>query len=327
MATVKELMTRDVLTVGEDDFVEKVAALILQHDVSGVPVVDSEKRLVGIVTEFALLDVLFRPEKRRDRVGTVMTRNVLTVREDATPREVSQLLISHRVRRVPVVRDERLVGIVSRRDLIRFATIGHRECPPHPAHAASPPLTSDRSQLLVVDDSRIIHEMIRDTLQPLHFDITYAVEGAGVLDMARNRAFDLILLDRVLPDIDGLELLQQLHRDPATQNIPVIMVTSCDLATHVAEAIDAGAADYIRKPFSPMEIRARVRGVLRTYRLQRDLLSAKSDAHAMPHDRGKCLEAGCDDFITKPIDRTELVQLVARHHGGRRDATMCASTP
>jgi signal transduction histidine kinase len=144
-------------------------------------------------------------------------------------------------------------------------------------------------RLLVIDGSRIIHEMIRDALQPLHVEATFTSCGAEALESARRGAYDLILLERFLPDIEGLEVLKRLRQEPSTALAPVIMVTSCDLPSHVAEAMDAGAVDYIRKPFSAAEVRARVQSALRSYRLQRELLAAKSEAEAASRSKSDFL--------------------------------------
>jgi signal transduction histidine kinase len=284
-------MAREVLTVREDELVERAVSIILQHGVSGLPVVDAERRLVGIVTEHALLDVLFRPELRRQCVGRITSRDVWSVTPDATPQAAADLLIKHRIRRVPVVEDGRLVGLVSRRDLIRYATAATAaDSDPHPPSAKDRrPHHSAAVRLLVIDGSRIIHEMIRDALQPLHVEATFTSCGAEALESARRGAYDLILLERFLPDIEGLEVLKRLRQEPSTALAPVIMVTSCDLPSHVAEAMDAGAVDYIRKPFSAAEVRARVQSALRSYRLQRELLAAKSEAEAASRSKSDFL--------------------------------------
>lgn len=289
MDSVRDLMTRNVLTIRADELVDRAVAVILQHGVSSLPVVDEQQRFVGIVTEYALLDVMFRPELQREPVGRIMCRDVLTVAPEATPQDAANLLVKHRLRRLPVVRGDALVGLVSRRDLIRYATSGSSptaDLQRRLAHDAMNP-RSTVTRLLAVDDSPIIHELFRDALQPLQYELTCISRGEHAVKAVRDGDYDLILLDRFLPDVDGLEVLQQLRA--ARSTAPVIMVTSCDLPRHVAEALDAGAVDYIRKPFSAMEVRARVQAALRNYRLRCDLQAAKAEAEAASRSKSEFL--------------------------------------
>jgi CBS domain-containing protein len=137
----KDVMTTKVVTVGPDARVEHIAALMLERRISGVPVVDTDGRLVGIVTEGDLMrrpDIgterhrgwwlkLFEDERERaseyarahgSRAEQVMTRNVITVTEETSLGEIARLLEEHRIKRVPVVRDGKPVGIVSRANLL-----------------------------------------------------------------------------------------------------------------------------------------------------------------------------------------------------------------
>jgi CBS-domain-containing membrane protein len=137
----KDLMTTDVITVGPDATVRHVAQLLLRHRISAVPVVDGDGKLVGIVSEGDLmrraevgtephrswwLDLLARPESialdyvrsHARLVGDVMTRRVITVDEDEPVSRIATVLEEKRIKRVPVCKDGRLVGIVSRADLL-----------------------------------------------------------------------------------------------------------------------------------------------------------------------------------------------------------------
>ena len=137
----RDIMTANVVTVGPDDGVHDVARLLLTHRISAVPVLDAGGQLVGIVSEG---DLMRRPENETERHGSwwlglwtlaedrareyvkghgrhaceVMTRDVVTVTEDTSLAEIAELLEERRVKRVPVVRDGRLVGIVSRANLL-----------------------------------------------------------------------------------------------------------------------------------------------------------------------------------------------------------------
>jgi CBS domain-containing protein len=151
----KDIMTTEVITVSPDTSVADIAALLLQHHISAVPVVDGEGGVLGIVSEG---DLLHRPEsdtERRkrswwlqlwagpqdqaeafrrahgQRAEDVMTRNAITVTEDTSAVEIAETLEARHIKRVPVMRDGRLVGIVSRANLLRgLATQKSAPLPP-----------------------------------------------------------------------------------------------------------------------------------------------------------------------------------------------------
>lgn len=118
--TARDLMTPSVLTVSPELPVEAALKILVENRVTGLPVVDETGRLKGIFTETDRLNLL---SSQRDtanaQVRDVMTRGVITVDEDATIEEINQLLLRANVRRVPVMREGRIVGVVSRRDLVR----------------------------------------------------------------------------------------------------------------------------------------------------------------------------------------------------------------
>src|SRR5919202_1561678 len=111
---VGEIMTRDVISVAEDTPVREVARMLDTHRISGVPVCDRAGHMVGVISEF---DLIAKPEARS--AGEAMTRDVISVMEDTDADEVRYLLVHRRIKRVPVLRGQRLVGIVSRADLVR----------------------------------------------------------------------------------------------------------------------------------------------------------------------------------------------------------------
>ena len=118
--TARSVMTSPVLSVQADTPLENVFALLLRHHISGLPVVDKENLVVGVITEHDLLHLLFTPESPAKAVSELCCRDVLTVGEDQPLFEVADMLLTRGIRRVPVVDDEgHLVGIISRRDLVR----------------------------------------------------------------------------------------------------------------------------------------------------------------------------------------------------------------
>lgn len=113
MTRVKEIMTTPVVVVHVDDAVAHLAAVLDQHGISGVPVVDDDGVVVGLVSEY---DVLAHPEG--PTAAEIMTRAVLSVTEDNDVEDVRHLLLDRRIRRVPVLSGGTPVGIVSRGDLV-----------------------------------------------------------------------------------------------------------------------------------------------------------------------------------------------------------------
>ena len=120
MDRARDVMNKNVLTISEDATVEEAIRGLLQHQISGMPVVDHGGRLVGIITEFQLLEVLYAPEVKKLRVRELMTRDVTTVSENTALTDVAGVLVMQRIRRIPVVRDGIVTGIIARRDLLRY---------------------------------------------------------------------------------------------------------------------------------------------------------------------------------------------------------------
>ena len=128
--------------------------------------------------------------------------------------------------------------------------------------------------MLVIDDSADIHLLVEVRLRPEGVTVHRADSGAEGLRLARELKPDLILLDVDMPGLSGLEVCRELKRGPLS-SIPVIFLTGAtDVQAKVA-GFDAGAVDYVTKPFEPTELRARVRAALRTKRYQ-DLLEARA---------------------------------------------------
>jgi len=117
---VKDAMNRDVVAICPQATVEDAIHLLLEHDISGAPVIDERGRLCGIITQFQLMEVLYDPKVKKAKVQEYMTRDVFTIEEDALLGTAANLFIVHRIRRIPVIRNGAVVGIISRRDLLRY---------------------------------------------------------------------------------------------------------------------------------------------------------------------------------------------------------------
>lgn len=119
MLTARDIMTEGVVTIAPGAFLQDAIEAIIAHEVSGLPVVEADGKLVGIITEFALLATAYDPATACDVVSQHMTPEVISVGADDSIRKVADLFIVHRVRRVPVLDQGRLVGLIARRDVLK----------------------------------------------------------------------------------------------------------------------------------------------------------------------------------------------------------------
>jgi two-component system phosphate regulon response regulator PhoB len=124
-------------------------------------------------------------------------------------------------------------------------------------------VTMANERILVVDDERDILELVEYNLKKEGFAVTCVASGEEAVAAARNRLPDLIVLDLMLPGVDGLEVCRRLRAEPATRHIPIVMLTAKGGEADIVAGLELGAADYVTKPFSPRVLTARLRAVLR----------------------------------------------------------------
>jgi DNA-binding response OmpR family regulator len=125
---------------------------------------------------------------------------------------------------------------------------------------------SDMPSILLVDDDVRLASMVASYLRGHQLDVVHAADGAAALNLIERGGFDLVLLDLMLPDTDGLDLFRKLQAQPAFQSLPVIMLTARGDPLDKVVGLEIGAEDYIAKPFEPRELLARIRVVLRRAR-------------------------------------------------------------
>jgi two-component system alkaline phosphatase synthesis response regulator PhoP len=118
-------------------------------------------------------------------------------------------------------------------------------------------------RILIVEDEDDILELIRYSLEKEGYLVTVAMSGEDAVRLVRVNNFDLILLDLMLPQMDGLEVCKILKRDSKTENIPIMMLTAKSSESDIVTGLELGADDYLTKPFSPKVLIARMRTVLR----------------------------------------------------------------
>jgi serine phosphatase RsbU (regulator of sigma subunit) len=143
--------------------------------------------------------------------------------------------------------------------------------------APAVPALGPQSRVLVVDDNEMNRDMLSRRLRRQGFDVALAQDGRQALASISAQAFDLVLLDIMMPVMNGYELLERLKGDPALRHIPVIMITAVDDTDSIARCIEMGAEDHLPKPFNPAILRARIDSALAKKRLRdREQVYAKS---------------------------------------------------
>jgi putative two-component system response regulator len=130
--------------------------------------------------------------------------------------------------------------------------------------------------VLIVDDIALNVRLIEALLVADGYSIRTASDGAEALRIVRAEPPDLVLMDVMMPDIDGFEACSAIKQNPRTRLIPVVLVTALDDTASRLRGIEAGADDFISKPFNRLELRARIRSLLRMKRFTDDLDSAES---------------------------------------------------
>jgi CheY-like chemotaxis protein len=131
-------------------------------------------------------------------------------------------------------------------------------------------IEADAEKILIVDDKTANLDLLREMLAPLGYQIYFATSGAKALDIAAGVQPDLVLLDVMMPDLDGFETCRRFKGDAALREIPVIFVTARTDVEDLARGFEVGAVDYVTKPVKQPEVRARVATHLRLLRLIRE---------------------------------------------------------
>ena len=120
-----------------------------------------------------------------------------------------------------------------------------------------------KENILIVEDDEDILELVRYNLAKEGFKLAAEMSGEGALNSVKHKIPDLILLDIMLPEMDGFEVCRMLKTDPKLKTVPVIMMTAKGEETDVVTGLEIGADDYITKPFSPKILVSRIKAVLR----------------------------------------------------------------
>ncbi len=172
-----------------------------------------------------------------------------------------------------------------------------------------------RENILVVDDEEDILELVEYNLAKDGYRISCAASGEEALKAAKTQLPDLVVLDLMLPGLDGLEICKRLKADSKTQHIPIIMLTAKGEEADVVTGLELGADDYISKPFSPRVLAARVKTVLRRK------VASPEDPKTVIKIHDLLIHPGRHEVLLKgqPVDLTHtefrILQLLARRPG------------
>jgi two-component system phosphate regulon response regulator PhoB len=172
-----------------------------------------------------------------------------------------------------------------------------------------------KEHILVVDDEEDILELVRYHLDREGFRVTVKETGEGGLEAARADLPDAIVLDLMLPGLDGLEVCRALKRDPKTEGIPVVMLTAKGEEADVVTGLELGADDYVTKPFSPRVLTARVKAVLRRSRAAAEDDASTVRVHDLVINPGRHEVLAKGEPVTLTYTEFRILRYLARRPG------------
>ena len=129
-------------------------------------------------------------------------------------------------------------------------------------------MTNHTAHILVVDDNRMNRLKLSRTLQRLGHQVAVAKNGYEALELLQKQAFDLVLLDLVMPELDGYQVLQRMKQHSTLKKIPVVIISALDDMTEIMECLKLGASDYLPKRVDPLLLQARLGTLLENKRLR-----------------------------------------------------------
>ncbi len=147
--------------------------------------------------------------------------------------------------------------------------------------------TIEHQGVLVVDDNEQNLELLHAYLDELGGEVRLARDGLEAIESVGQSVPDIILLDIMMPRMSGFQVCERLKKDPATRDIPIIMVTALNEVGDVERAIDSGADDFLTKPVNKLELLTRVRSLLRVRQLKRQLDTAVDEVRSMRDQTGE----------------------------------------
>lgn len=171
------------------------------------------------------------------------------------------------------------------------------------------------TKILVVEDEQHIMELIKFNLENKGYDVEAAFDGLSGLNKAKEYRPDLIILDIMLPELDGIKVCRYLKEDSITENIPVIMLTAKSLEDDKIKGLEMGADDYVTKPFSIRELLTRIKVILRRYSQTQDKGTEKIIFPDLSVDIEKREVVSEEQEISLTFKEFELLRLLVKNKG------------
>ena len=170
-------------------------------------------------------------------------------------------------------------------------------------------MATEQSKILVVDDNRMNRITLSRSVEQQGHVVRLAEDGQQALALLRSDEFDVVLLDIIMPEMDGYQVLESIKSDPETRDIPVIVISAVDEIDSAVRCIEIGAEDYLPKPFNPVLLRARLNASLEKKKL-RDLEKAYLHQEVMLRQSEKLatlgkLSAGIAHELNNPAAATQ----------------------
>lgn len=174
---------------------------------------------------------------------------------------------------------------------------------------------SDKQTILVVDDEQDLLDLIEYNLQKEGFDVLKAEDGEEGIEMAREHSPNLVLLDIMMPKMDGLEVVERMRADEQLKHIPIIFLTARGDEKTEVEGLDKGGDDYITKPISTTKLISRIKAVLRRFE-ETEEMADKIEVHDIVIDRDRYIVTrGEDEEFQLPRKEFELLYFLASRKG------------
>jgi len=174
---------------------------------------------------------------------------------------------------------------------------------------------SDKQTILVVDDEQDLLDLIEYNLKKEGFDVLKAEDGEEGIRMVRKHVPDLVLLDIMMPNMDGMEVLEIIRADERMKRIPIIFLTARGDEKTEVEGLDKGGDDYITKPISTTKLISRIKAVLRRFEETTEEPVDRLNVHDIEIDRDRYIVTRGDEEFQLPRKEFELLYFLASRKG------------
>jgi DNA-binding response OmpR family regulator len=164
-----------------------------------------------------------------------------------------------------------------------------------------------RYKILIAEDAPVQGKKLQYVLEKFGYDVVWALDGILALEELKKHNFSLIITDYQMPNLDGLELLKKVRNDPEVKNIPIILLTTIEDEMLFLESLEAGANEFLNKPFRPEELKLRVKNLVSLYHYQLLLDEDNRELNLKVHEQNVLIKQHFDD-LTKAYDELKSMQ-------------------